>query len=185
MTCRGNYFSVTCVLRNEQDDDNSAPLLGVTRKFIMQTFVQVKDVIDYSKMIHVRLRNVYESINEINQSEQVKMFLDYLIAEQHRSEELLSTFEATSQPSLLDNWMQYSPSIDIHKLIDEQQINPGMTLDEVAQLAVRYSEAMIAFYLEAANETDLPKVSSVFQNLAEMERKDNLKQGRVASFKEM
>ncbi len=151
----------------------------------MQTFVQVKDVIDYSNMIHKRIRNVYGSISEMNQPERVKMFLDYLIAEQHRSEELLSNFEAASQPSFLENWMQYAPSIDIHKLIDDQQINPEMTLDEIAQLATRYGEALTAFYLEAANETNLPEVSSVFHNLAEMENKDNLNRCRVASFEEM
>lgn len=151
----------------------------------MQTFIQVKQVIHNSKMIHVRLRHVYGSINEMNQPERVKMLLDYLIVDQHRIEEILSTFEAVSQQSVLDNWMQYAPSIDIQQLINNQPIKPEMTLDEVVQLASQYGEALVTFYREAANEADSPKVSSIFLNLAEMEIKDNHKQFRAALFEEM
>jgi hypothetical protein len=151
----------------------------------MQTFVQVKQVIHYSKMIHVRLRDVYGSLNEMDQPERVKMLLNYLIVDQHRIEGILSNFEAVSQQSVMDNWMQYAPSIDVHQLLDHQPIKPEMTLDEIVQLAIKYGEVLVAFYLEAAKETDLPKVSDIFKNLAEMEIRDNHKQFRAALFEGM
>ncbi len=40
----------------------------------MKTFVQVKQVIHDSKMIHVRLQQVYGSINKMDQPEQVKIY---------------------------------------------------------------------------------------------------------------
>lgn len=104
----------------------------------MQTFVQVKHVLHYGKMIHVRLRHVYGSINAMDQSERVKMLLEYLIIDQHRIEKILSNFEAVSQQSLLDNWMQYAPSIDVHHLIENQAIKSEMTLDDIVQLAIEY-----------------------------------------------
>jgi rubrerythrin len=58
-------------------------------------------------------------------------------------------------------------------------------VDEIVQLAGEFGEALVNFYLEAANESDLPKVSKIFQNLAEMETKENLKQLRTALFEDM
>ncbi len=60
-----------------------------------------------------------------------------------------------------------------------------MTLDETVQLATHCSEALVAFYLEAADEADLQDVSQVFRNLAEMEIKDNHKQSLAALFEDM
>jgi rubrerythrin len=151
----------------------------------MHTFEQVKDVIHYSKKIHARLRKFYRSLNEKSQSERVKMLLDYLIEDQRHIEETLSSFEAVTQPSVLDTWMQYAPSIDIHQLIDNQQIRSGMSVDEIVQLAAEFGEAFVDFYREAANESDLPKVSKIFQNLAEMETEEKLKQLRAALFEDM
>lgn len=151
----------------------------------MQTFVQVKQVIHDSKMIHVKLRQVYGEINEMDQPEQVKMLLNYLIVDQHRIEEVFTIFEAVNQQSVMENWMQYSPSIDVPALINKQLIKPEMTLEEVTQLATQYGEALVAFYHEVADETDLPKVSDIFKNLAEMEIKDNQKQFRAALFEDM
>ncbi|MDD5577676.1 MAG: hypothetical protein PHY16_00180 [Methylobacter sp.] len=151
----------------------------------MHTFEQVKDVIHYSKMFHARLRKFYRSLKEKSQPERVKMLLDYLIEDQRRIEETLSGFEALSQQSTLDTWMQYTPTIDIHQLIDNQHIKPAMTMDELVQLAGEFGEAFVSFCREAANESDLPKVSEIFQNLAEMETKEKLKQLRAALFEDM
>lgn len=151
----------------------------------MQSFLQVKHVIDYSKMTHIHLRDFYASLNKKPQPERVKMLLNHLIEDQRRIEKILSTFEAVSEAYILDSWMQYVSNVDIHGLINNQKIKADISLDEITELAVKFGEVLVNFYREAATKTDLEKVSNIFKNLAEMEVKDNLKQARAALFEEM
>jgi hypothetical protein len=87
----------------------------------MQNFEQVKDVIEYTKIIHARLRKLYGSLNENTRPEREKMLLDYLIEQQIHLEDMLANFEVSNQHAVLDSWMQFTPNVDIHQLIEDQQ----------------------------------------------------------------
>ncbi|CAA9892042.1 conserved hypothetical protein [Candidatus Methylobacter favarea] len=151
----------------------------------MQTFEQVKDVIDYNKKLHDRLRKYYLALNEKSQSDRVKLLLNYLIEDQRHTEETLASFEAVTQQSILDTWLQYAPSIDLHQLIDSHPIRAEMSMDEIVQLICEFGEAFVNFFQEAANESELPKISQIFQNLVAMETEAKNKQLRAASFEDM
>jgi rubrerythrin len=148
----------------------------------MQNFEQVKDVIQYTKMIHDRLRKLYVSLNENARSEREKMLLVYLIEQQTHLEDTLANFEVSNQQSVLDNWMQFTPSIDIHQLIEDQNLLSVVSFEAIVELADSLSQALIGFYREAANESELPKVRMIFENLADMAINDNRKQNRAALF---
>jgi hypothetical protein len=151
----------------------------------MQNFEQVKDVIQYSKTIHERLRNIYKSLNEIERPEREKMLLDYLIEKQVQIGEVLSSFEEVSQQPILDNWMQFTPNVDLHQLFDDQQPQIEIAFAEIMQLADFYSQALVEFYKEAANESELPKVKMIFENLKKMAIQANRQQNNAALFKAM
>lgn len=152
------------------------------RRLEMHTFKQVIDVIDYSKIIHARLRKFFEALNKKSQPEQVKMMLEYLIGEHRHIEEVLTRFEAESQQTITNSWMQYTPSIDIPQLIDSHKVETYESVDEIVPLITLFNEALENFYHEAENESELPTVRQLFHNLAEMEDMENLKQLRASSF---
>ena len=110
------------------------------------------------------------------------MLLDYLIEQQTHLEDMLANFEVSNQQSVLDNWMQFTPSIDIHQLIDNQNLLSEVSFEAIVELADSLSHALIGFYREAANESELPKVRKIFENLADMAINDNRKQNRAALF---
>lgn len=151
----------------------------------MHTFKRVIEVIDYNKMIHTRLRMFFTSLNEKIQPDSVKMMLNYLIEEHRRVEEILTRFKAECQQSILHSWMQYSPSINIHQLIDSHIVVSNMSLDQVVQLVTEFNEVLVSYYREASNESELPKVRLIFDNLAKMEINDNQKQLRASLFESM
>ena len=151
----------------------------------MQNFEQVKDVIQYSKTIHERLRNIYKSLNEIERPEREKMLLDYLIEKQVQIGEVLSSFAEVSQQPILDNWMQLTPNVDLHQLFDDRKPQIEIAFAEIMQLADFYSQALVEFYKEAANESELPKVKMIFENLKKMAIQANRQQNNAALFKAM
>jgi len=148
----------------------------------MQNFEQVKDVIEYSTTVHDRLRKIYISLHEIERPEREKMLLDYLIEQQMNLEKMLTNFTVASEPSILDSWMQFTPNIDIHELIDQHKPRPDIAFDEIVKLADSSSQALVDFYHEAANESELPNIKKIFENLAEIAIKGNQKQNRAALF---
>lgn len=151
----------------------------------MHTFEQVKDVLNYSKTIHAGLRKLYASINEKPQQERVKMLLEYLYEQEHQLEQTISNFEAVSSQPVLDTWVQYGPSFNIQELIDGQKIHPDMLFDEVIDLAIKFDDALVAFYRQAENESDIPRIKEIFQNLAEMERRGKIRQLQAAFSQDM
>ena len=151
----------------------------------MHTFKQVKEVIEYNKMIHGRLRMFFAALNENRQPERVTMMLNFLIGEHGHSEEILTRFKAECHLSILNSWMQFSPSINIYELIDNHIAEAFMSLGQLVQLVAEINEVLISFYHEASNESELPKVRLIFDNLAEMEVNDNQKQLRASLFESM
>ena len=148
----------------------------------MKNFEQIKDVIEYSETIHNRLQKIYGTINEKERPEREKMLLDYLIEQQVRIKETLAYFELASQQSILDTWMQFTPNIDVQQLIDDQEPQSEITFEKIVQFADSSSQAMVDFYHEAANESELPIVKKIFENLGEMVVKGKRKQNRAALF---
>jgi hypothetical protein len=142
----------------------------------MQTFQRVKDVVEYSKHIHSSLERLFQGYRDQNQEESVTMMLDYLINEQHRMKDVLSNFEETNQLDNMDTWMQYAPSLDISQATANQPIKADITLDELIDVVDEFGKAVVAFYREAVKESELPKVTELFENLAEMETKNTIKQ---------
>jgi hypothetical protein len=151
----------------------------------MQNFEQVKDVIEYSETVHNRLRKIYGSLNEKERPEREKMLLDFLVEQQVRTEEVLAYFELSSKQSILDTWMQFTPNIDIQLLIDDQEPQSEITFEKIVKFADSSSQALVDFYHEAANESELPIVKKIFENLGEMAVKGKRKQNRAALFEAM
>jgi hypothetical protein len=113
------------------------------------------------------------------------MLLDYLIEKQVQIGEVLSSFAEVSQQPILDNWMQFTPNVDLHQLFDDQQPQIEIAFAEIMQLADFYSQALVEFYKEAANESELPKVKMIFENLKKMAIQANRQQNNAALFKAM
>lgn len=151
----------------------------------MNNFEQVKDVLDYAKTVHADLRKFYDSLNEKNQQERVKILLDYLSRHENHLEETLERFEAGSQTHVLETWMQYAPSINIQQLIDGKSIRTDMSVDDVVKLAVEFDDAVVELFREAADECEIPTVKEVFHNLVELENQEKLRLVRDALFHDM
>lgn len=147
----------------------------------MHNFEQVKDVLEYGKKIHEDLGGFYDSINALEQQTRVRMLLDYMSRHESHLEETLARYESeTHKKQILDTWLQYSPSIDIEKMIGCQYIHSDMEVDEVVRLAIGFDDALVALYREAGAEIEVPQVREVLANLMEMERQEKLKLVRDA-----
>jgi hypothetical protein len=151
----------------------------------MQNFIQVKDVLDYGKTAHADLRKFYESIGEQNVEERVRILLDYLSRHEKHLEETLERYETSSQQKVLGTWIQYSPDVDIRKLIDSKSIGSEMSVDDLVKLALEFDDALVELYRQSADECEAPLVKELFNNLIDQENQEKYNLMRAALFEDM
>ncbi|CAI8821424.1 MULTISPECIES: hypothetical protein [Methylococcus] len=140
----------------------------------MKNFEQVRDVLDHGKELHDQIRAYYETLKkQTDQSEiRLKMALDYLSRHEDEQKEMLERFEENARSALLNTWLQFAPSDHVEELLAKTKPRPGMSVDEVVQIACAFDDALVTLYKEAAAEMDDPKARNVFNNLAEASEKE-------------
>lgn len=139
----------------------------------LRNFEQVKDVFDYGIALHAQLSALYTSLERQSGQARVRMALDYLGRHERNRRQAMERFEREPHVNgYLDVWLQYAPSPDIERLLAECVIRPDMSVDDVVGLAMRFDNALIELYREAAREAEDTQAREVFENLATMEQKE-------------
>ncbi|QXP85860.1 hypothetical protein [Methylococcus sp. Mc7] len=140
----------------------------------MRNFEQVRDVLDHGKALHDQIRDYYETLKkQADHSEiRLKMALDYLSRHEDEQKEMLERFEENARSAILNTWLQFAPSDRVEGLLASAATRPGMSVDEVVQIACAFDDALVTLYKEAAAEMDDPKARNVFNNLAEASEKE-------------
>ncbi|MDD2770349.1 MAG: hypothetical protein PHT19_16625 [Methylococcus sp.] len=141
---------------------------------MMRNFEQVRDVLDHGKTLHVQIRDYYDTLKrQSDQSEiRLRMALDYLSRHEDEQREMLERFEENARGAILNTWLQFAPSDRVEGLLATATTRPGMSIDDVVQIACAFDDALVTLYKEAAAEMDDPKARNVFNNLAEASEKE-------------
>lgn len=145
---------------------------GETMAKTMHNFEQVKDVLDYGIDLHTQLRGLYDRLGQQSEQARVKMLLDYLSRHERNRQAAMQRFEEGARASVLNVWLQYSPSSDIEQLLTNYATTPILTVEDALNVGMAFDNALIALYREAAEEIDTPEAKEVFHNLAEMEERE-------------
>lgn len=138
----------------------------------LHNFEQAKDVLDYGIELHAQLRTLYSDLSERSDQARVKMVLDYLSRHERNRAEALRRFEQPPHVHCLDVWLQYAPSLEIEQMLKDCVIRPDMSVDDVVKIALRFDNALIEIYKEAAREAEDTNARAIFENLVEMEEKE-------------
>jgi hypothetical protein len=138
----------------------------------LHNFEQVKDVLDYGIELHAQLRTLYSDLGEQSDQARVKMVLDYLSRHERNRAEALRRFEQPPHANSLDVWLQYAPSLEIEQMLKDCAIRPDMSVDDVVKISLRFDNALIEIYKEAAREAEDTNARAIFENLVEMEEKE-------------
>lgn len=144
------------------------------------SFERTRDVIDYMRDMHASLGSYYIQLSDTAEKQKVKMLLDYLSRHQSHLALSLQKYEADASHKILETWFQYTPQLDILKMLDKQSLEAEMSVDEVIKLAIDLDDAMINIYKEMAENTHSSDVKDVFNNLIQMEQQEKLRSVRDA-----
>ena len=141
---------------------------------------QVREFVDFGKHLHGKIKELYEDLNEHAQLERVKLLLDFLSRHEQRMEESLARFEKESRHGILEAWLEYSPGLDVDKVMDRFRLRENPSSDEIIQIAMDFDDALVSLYREVAEKANNSKVKALFNNLLQLEESEKIQVARAA-----
>jgi rubrerythrin len=130
---------------------------------------QIRDILDYVRKFHCCLHDFYEACGEETEDERVKALLDYMGRHEGNFNKALARYEETAAQGVLDTWLQFAPDETLNQAFKKVELTPGMSPDEVIQVALDLDKTLLTLYEELAQSTSAPHVKELFMNLLQME----------------
>lgn len=138
----------------------------------MKNFEQTRDVLDQVRDFHRQVSELYHRLADEAGKERIKMLLDYMSRHEQNMEESLKEYEDEASEMILNTWFQFVPDDSILKSVQDIQLQPDMSVEDVISLALRLDDILIDLYKRMVEEAEIPEVQEVFQNLLEMENQE-------------
>ena len=135
---------------------------------------QTKDVLDQARKFHRRLSEFYEDLKENVAEERTRALLDYMSRHETYLDQCLQEFKNQVSDNVLDTYMQYGSSASSAMQIDNFEIKPEMTVDDVFAAAMHFDACLIKFYREMSEKTSNSNVREIFENLLVMEQHEQI-----------
>ncbi len=135
----------------------------------LRQFEQVRDVLEYGKLLHQEIKALAEKMENVEQSARLKLLLEYLRRHEDELSRGLERFSEQTRQRILDIWLPYPPDPKILEKLRAVTIHPNMSVEEVAQIVLKFEDALIELYRESLNEIDDPEVQEVLANLIQLE----------------
>ncbi len=132
---------------------------------------QTRNIIDHTRIFHSRVSQHYHRLADSTQQGRVKLLLDYMSAHENRLAESLAAYEDSAPEKILNTWLQSAGTTDAAKLLIDDELIPGMSVDEIVELGIRLTECVIEVYQNLSQQSEPESVRQVFANLLSMEQK--------------
>jgi len=135
-------------------------------------FEQAVDALNHASSWHNELSSIYQKISNGSQSEKVKLLLEYMAENERNIAQAIMDYKNQAPTEILDTWFQYVHDADVLKIPELNDADLIQGLGDVVELAMKYSDELIAFYIEMSDCSDTTVLKEVFDNLADMQRQE-------------
>ncbi len=137
-------------------------------------YKQTMDLLDRSQLFHKEIGDLYERLEAISERQRVKMLLDYLSRHEKNLTESLSKYEEEASRRVMDYWFKYTPNNKTCEHLENIELRPDMTIDDVISLAMRMDECLVELYRSVAENAESEEVKEIFNSLLEMEKQEEV-----------
>lgn len=148
----------------------------------LRNFEQARDVLDYGIDLHGQLSAFYNALGQRSDQDRTRLVLDYLSRHERDRGETMKRFEEAPHTHDLDVWLQFAPSSDIERLLAHGTSRSDLSVDDVVGIAMRFDDALIEIYREAARQAEETRAKGIFDDLVRMETKEQQRLVRDAEW---
>ncbi|GEM_PF-799113 len=133
-------------------------------------YKQVRDILDGVRDCHRRFRDALADALQHMKAEDADEIVDAMRQREQRWQLTLAEYEKDGADSVLDTWVQFVPDEAIKQQLDAIHITSEITIDEIAEMAMNFHNALIGLYTVLAGEVTAPRVQQLFSSLLELEQ---------------
>jgi rubrerythrin len=108
--------------------------------------MQMIDLLRRGERFHGGLAAYYEALRNVARREDVQQVLDYLVEHERSIEKCFHEYETTAPKGVSGTWFKITPETCLKKLMEETEIDPDMTVDDLIQHALRFDDCLVALY---------------------------------------
>ncbi len=135
-------------------------------------FEQVRDILDHAREFHKKLHEFYQQLANQEESARIKLLLEYLGGHESFLEQGIANFEESASEQILDTWFQFTQDEALLQLPEKLDLKPHMPVEEVIRIGLELDDRLIKLYKDALENSDVPEVQQVFDNLLAMEQQE-------------
>lgn len=143
-------------------------------------FKTIKDIIDFSRHLHEALSRQYAELEQLATSERAQLMLDYLNRHEQHLAAALKDYEAGAARGIMDTWLQYTPELDAHPVLERIRDMDINNVEEVVAAALATDEYLREIYQEVAERADLDELREVACSLRQIESNEQYRLARDA-----
>ena len=137
-------------------------------------YQRTKDILDRARLFHERLSEFYERLENVSKKEQIRMLLDYMSRHEKHLAKSLADYEKETSDRILDFWFKFTPNNKKCEQLENFELDPDMTIDDVINLVLRLDECLVELYRSVAKSAQSEEVREVFRNLLAMEKQEEV-----------
>lgn len=89
-------------------------------------------------------------MSHIAEREKIKLALNYMRAHEEALEKTLEHYEEEADPGVLNTWFKYTPPEALATTVEQANLTPDMTSDDIIRLALRLGEQLLKLYRECS-----------------------------------
>ncbi|QDV49417.1 hypothetical protein [Gimesia fumaroli] len=134
------------------------------------SYNKVHDILELVQSFHHNMQEALEQIQQDSHSIVVEWLSDQIRRYEQHWQAALADYEKYGAQDVLGTWLQFVPDETIRKEINSITVNSDMTLEELAEINMRFRNALIDLYQTLATASAAPRVQELFQQLLEQER---------------
>ena len=146
---------------------------------------QIREILDWMQAFHERLSIEYHIMSQGQVRERVALLLQYLADHQRQLQNAIKHYEEDASEEFLNTWHDHFPELDLPETLDDLKHHLSViNTDDVIRLAVKFHDVLICLFEEIGNTAPTDEVRDVFNDLAQMERREKERMVRDSAFLE-
>lgn len=135
-------------------------------------FEKAREALEHAKMFHIQLSLLYEFLATLENTEKVKLLLDYMVQHEREIAESLENYGKNTPVGILDTWLQYTNDKAILKIPEKENLTSKKSMEDIIELSMKFSDELIELYTNITEQVDEVELKYVFTNLADMQKQE-------------
>ncbi|MDB4279750.1 hypothetical protein N9865_02855 [Paraglaciecola sp.] len=138
-------------------------------------FEKARDAVKHAQSFHIQLCQFYKYLNNLENTQKVKLLLEYMIQHEKDLAESLDHYEKNTSSGVLDTWLQYANDQSILKIPKKEALPSKSSIEDIIKLSITFSDELIEVYAQVAEQVDDVKLKEIFTHLANMQSQEKRK----------